>query len=355
MPEDRLAGWLVASADVDRLVICNPYRSVAGWVRARSMGRREAEFPASPARALYAPLRWRRSDPVRPAAMIARYESGLRRVAARLGLERPAVIAAHPLLAAFGRFDWAGPVTYYGWDDWSASEPHRRWWDAYDEAFTRLRDTGRRVAGVSEGVVSRIGPTGPHAVIPNGVQPGEWLDPAPAPAWFAALPRPRLVYVGALDSRLDPGQLEAVAAAFPAGSVTLVGPLVDPAPFAALRPYANVTIRPPVGRAEITGLLSAADACLIPHVRNDLTRTMSPLKLFEYLSAGRPVAAVDLPPIAAVESPRLVLVEPGADFAAAVQRALDAGPASEPERRAFVHENSWDRRFERLLELALAP
>lgn len=353
MPEDRLAGALVEHPRIRRLLVADPYRSFAGEVRARLRGEAD-EFPRSASCALHSPLRWRRSDPVRPARAIRRYEAGLCRAALRLGLERPAVITAHPLLAGFGAFGWAGPVTYYAWDDWTASEPHRRWWSAYDDAFSRLRDAGRRVCAVSDGIVRRVAAAGPQAVVPNGIEPAEWLRPAEPPAWFRALPRPRLLYVGSLDSRVDVRQLEAVARAFESGSVTLIGPMLEPGHFAPLRGFANVTIRPPAGRAEVSGVIAHADAGLIPHARNPLTRSMSPLKLYEYLAGGRPVTAVDLPPIAAARDPRVVLVGPGEDFAAAVGRALDIGPAGEAERRAFVERNSWNRRFEHLLDVALA-
>ena len=82
-------------------------------------------------------------------------------------------------------------------------------------------------------MLERIGPTGPHAVIPNGMDPAEWRDIGEPPAWFAGLPRPRLLYVGSLDNRVDVGQVSEVAGAYPDGSVVLVGPLQDEAHFAA--------------------------------------------------------------------------------------------------------------------------
>ena len=120
----------------------------------------------------------------------------MRRAAARLGLERPAVITANPLFAGFGRFDWAGPVTYYGWDDWTASRPHERWWPAYEAAFERMRATGRRVCAISEAALQRIGAERPRARDPERHRPGRVVRPGPPPDWFAARPRPRLVYHG---------------------------------------------------------------------------------------------------------------------------------------------------------------
>jgi glycosyltransferase involved in cell wall biosynthesis len=270
-------------------------------------------------------------------------------------MRSPAVISSHPFLAGFGALEWAGPVTYYGWDDWLASEPHRAWWPAYEQAFAGIRAGRRRVCGVTSAVVERVAPTGPAIVVPNGLEPAEWRSPGPPPAWFAALPRPRFAYAGSLDRRIDVEQLAAVASAFPDGSVAIAGPMLDPGHFDLLSGLENVTIRPPEGRAAIAGLIAAADACLIPHVSNEMTLAMSPLKLYEYLAAGRPVAATALPPVvaAASSSSRVALTEPGGDFGAAARRALELGPAPEDERRTFIERNSWASRFDTVLDFAL--
>ena len=354
MPEDRLADALTRHPAVRRLLVASPYRSVLG--RARDLARRRprAPFPSSGTRALHEPLRLRRADPVAPARTMARYEAGVRRAARRAGLERPAVITAHPLFAGFGNFDWAGPVTYYAWDNWSGSEPLRAYWPAYEEAYHRMRETGRRAVAISRHALDVVAPTGPSDVIPNGLEPTEWASLGEPPAWFAARSRPRLLYVGTVDSRVDLVQLRAIAEAYPEGSVTFVGNVRDSAHFEPLSDLANLEFAPSVQRAELTRIIGAADACLIPHVRNELTEAMSPLKLYEYLAGGRPVAAVDLEPIAAVDSPLVVLGPVGGDLRPAVAKALQIGPASEADRLEFVDENAWSGRFDRLLELALA-
>jgi teichuronic acid biosynthesis glycosyltransferase TuaH len=351
--EDRLALELLSHPDVERLLVCDSYRSVLGKAAVRLRRRPEAVFPSTATRSHFAPLRLRRRDPADPRRAVRSYESRLRASAAARGLRRPAIITSNPLLAGFGGFDWAGPVTYYAWDDWLASEPHRRWWPAYHQAFSRLRETQRRVCAVSEAIMSRLRPTGPSAVIPNGIDEGEWLEPVDTPAWFISRPRPRLLYVGTLDRRIDVHAMERVARAFPGGSLTLIGPDLAPAHFSRLAQLENVGVRPWTPRREIVGVIRAADACLIPHVRNALTEAMSPLKLFEYLAGGRPVAAVDLPPIAGVRAPGLVLVGEADDFVTGVRRALALGPAGEGERRTFLARNSWKRRFDELLGVAL--
>jgi teichuronic acid biosynthesis glycosyltransferase TuaH len=351
--EARLAAALPNDPRVGRVLLVNPYRSVAAraW---RSLRPRYAEPPPRDGVYVHEPLRARRTDPVDPRRTTARYEASLRRAAGRLGLRGPAVITANPLLAGFGAFDWAGPVTFYAWDDWTSDFNRPRLVPAFNRSFAEVRAKRRRVSAVTEAVLERIGPTGPSAVIPNGIEPAEWRDMGEPPEWFARLPRPRLLYVGSLDNRVDVEQVAEVARAYSDGSVVLVGPLQDEAHFAAVSKHPNIMIR--AGRAarrEVVNLIGAAEACLIPHVGNRLTEAMSPLKLYEYLAGGRPVAAVDLPPIAAVEG-RVALAPAGGQLAPAVAEALALGPAPEPERLDFVARHAWSRRFDELIGIALA-
>ena len=233
--EDRFAKALLSHPRARGLIVAEPYRSYAGRVRARFGPWREARFPTAPGRSLYAPSRWGRSEPLDPRRSVKAYEAGLRRRAEALGLERPAVISSHPFLVGLGDLDWAGPATYYGWDDWLASEPHRAWWPAYEAAFAGMRERRTRVCGVTPAVVERIAPTGPSIVVPNGVDPGEWEAPGPPPRWFTALRPPRFAYVGSLDGRVDVDRIAEVAAAFPDGTVAVVGPMLDDEHFERLR------------------------------------------------------------------------------------------------------------------------
>jgi glycosyltransferase involved in cell wall biosynthesis len=217
-----------------------------------------------------------------------------------------------------------------------------------------MRDEGRRAVALTPKSLASVGPAGPSAVIPCGIEPEEWLAPGPAPDWFAALPRPRMLYVGTLDPRVDVEQVQAISKAQPEGSVVLVGPSPEPEHYDGLRALPNVTIRPPVRRAELPGLVAAADVGLIPHVRSVQTEAMSPLKLYEYLAAGLPVASIDLPGVASVCPERTALAHGTEDFAAAVERALELGRCSEGERIDFIRDNAWARRFELLLHVALA-
>lgn len=353
--EDRLAAGLIGHPRVRRVLVANAYRSAPVWaVRRLSMPPAE-RFPARGDAHLVQPVRLRRWDPVRMAAIdraYRRYDRTLRRAAERHGLERPAVVTTHPFVAGFAPLAWAGSVTFYALNDMTAHPEYRAWWPAYEEAYARIGASGRAVCAVSEPILERIRPTGAAAVVPNGIDEAEWRHPGPPPSWLLELPGPRLLYLGTVDDRLDVEQLARLADDHPSGSLVLVGPLSPRARLDGLAERSNVHVRPAPDRSEVPGIVAAADACLIPHARTALTTAMSPLKLYEYLAAGRPVAATDLPGSRSV-SPRVRLAPAGGDLRVAVREALELGPCPEPERLAFIRDHAWAGRHDAILDIAL--
>jgi glycosyltransferase involved in cell wall biosynthesis len=351
--EDRLLRTLLEHPRVGRVLISSHMRSLPLKLARDAVT--PAVPPPPPGSSLHEPVRLRRIDPRGDRALrrtYAAYSRSLRRAARRAGLVEPVVITAHPLIAGYADFSWAGPVTYYAIDDWTAHPGYRRWWPDYANAHALVRARGHRVCTISDVVLERLAPTGPAAVMPNGLEPAEWRSPAP-PAWLQRDGRPLLAYVGTLDTRLDIEALTRLAGDLPDARIVLAGPAGDRGHLAPLRRFANVELRPPMPREDVAGLLSAADVGLVPHVHSRLTAGMSPLKLYEYLAAGLPVAASDLPPMRCIDD-RVALVPDGGDYTAAVRAALAAGRAGEEERLAFVAANSWRGRHERIVELALA-
>jgi teichuronic acid biosynthesis glycosyltransferase TuaH len=356
-PPDRLIQALIDAPEVGRLLVVDPFRDRLRVMAKRALGRTVAPALEHPGTHHLQPLRIGRSeDPIEPADLERRYgayDRQVQRAADAAGLEDPVVLTTNPFVAGFSPLEWASSVTYYVWDDWAAHPRYRPWWPALREGYDRVRASERRVCAVSQTILDRARPAGPALLVPNGVTADEWRTLAPAPEWFRALPGPKLMYAGTLDGRIDRDLVLATARAFPEGSVVLVGLIADPDHLEPLRALPNVHIRPPVERDEITAMIHAADVCLVPHARDDLTAAMSPLKLYEYLAAGRPVAATDLPPMRDLDD-RVVLAGPEDDYVAAVRRALALGPASEERRLAFVEQNAWTRRHADIIGLALA-
>lgn len=169
------------------------------------------------------------------------------------------------------------------------------------------------------------------------------VDPA-----VAALPGPRLVFTGAIaEKKLDLPLLTEVARAHREWTIALVGPvgLGDPhTDVAALQAEPNVHLLGPRRYEELPAVLRGADVTLIPYRASDLTASIFPMKVYEYLAAGRPVVATPLPALEGVEE---IAVADGPEaFAAAVARALeDDTPERRAARSAAAAANSWDARL----------
>ena len=101
------------------------------------------------------------------------------------------------------------------------------------------------------------------------------LDPGPIDPALERLPRPRLVFCGAVvATKLDLELLAAAARLRPDWSIALVGPVGagDPgAGLAPLREAPNIHLLGGRPQAELPAVLRGADVGLIPYAINDLT------------------------------------------------------------------------------------
>jgi glycosyltransferase involved in cell wall biosynthesis len=353
-PPDRILQTLMSSPRVGRLLVANPYRSFASEAARRVRGR-DHGFSGAAHQMLVQPMRFSRADATSRRRLMAayrRYDESLRRAAEQMGLHAPRVITTNPLVAGFAPLAWASTVTYFGRDDWLSSEARRAYWPAYRAAYRRMREAEVGVVAVSQQIIERIDPLGPHAVVPNGVEPAEWAGPVPqVPDWLGAIPGPRAIYVGTIDTRLDTEGVAAVAAARPDVSFVLLGPVPDAGYIRPLRGIPNVHVHPGVGRAELVAALRNSHVSLLAHRRTSLTEAMSPLKVYEYLAAGLPVVSIDLPPVRGLGD-RVLLAPRTAEMAPMVDRALEIGIAADGERAEFVAQHSWASRHRVILDIS---
>ncbi|MGK2939380.1 MAG: glycosyltransferase [Solirubrobacteraceae bacterium] len=174
------------------------------------------------------------------------------------------------------------------------------------------------------------------------------LEEGRVDAALGALPSPRLVFTGAIaEKKLDLPLLTAVARARRDWTIALVGPvgLGDPhTDVAALDAEPNVHLLGARRYDELPAVLRGADVTLIPYRASELTASIFPMKVYEYLAAGRPVVATPLPALEGVDE---ISVAGAADaFVAAVERELaEDTPERRLARSAAAAANSWDARL----------
>jgi glycosyltransferase involved in cell wall biosynthesis len=190
-----------------------------------------------------------------------------------------------------------------------------------------------------------------HKLFETALHPGA-VDPA-----VEALPRPRIIYTGAIvQTKVDFELLVGLARARPQWSFLLVGPVGagDPSSdISALEAQPNIYLLGPRAHAELPRVLRGADAGLIPYALTELTRSVFPMKAYEYLAAGLAVMSTPLP---ALEGIRHITQASGAT---AMANGLEALLASDNlgERRlrsSVASQHSYGARLEEIAG-ALGP
>ena len=179
----------------------------------------------------------------------------------------------------------------------------------------------------------------------------------PIPADLAAVPRPRLAYVGVLsDFKLDFELVEHVVAQRPDWHLVFIGDEREGQSGAAvvrLQARPNVHFLGWKPYAQLPSYLRGIDVALLPQRINDYTRAMFPMKYFEYLAAGRPVVATPLPALA-----ELTALHRQADtrvaFVDAIASAL-AAPVAIPIDHPTLQSHSWEARIDAMLDRIAVP
>jgi glycosyltransferase involved in cell wall biosynthesis len=174
---------------------------------------------------------------------------------------------------------------------------------------------------------------------------------------LAALPSPRIIFVGALDFRFDTSLLAACARSRPGWSWVLVGPedraTFDVAPLAGQPNIYRLGLRP---RDVVPGYLRGSDAAIIPYHLTEHTRNVYPLKLHEYLAAGKPVVTTPLPDLVEFE-PVIRLASETDEFIDALDGVLtEDTEAVLQDRLDVARANDWSQRvatIEGLIDAAL--
>jgi glycosyltransferase involved in cell wall biosynthesis len=171
------------------------------------------------------------------------------------------------------------------------------------------------------------------------------------PADLAAVPRPRIGYTGALNRKVDFPLLVSIASRHPLWQIVLVGALGNldaetTAAVSTLRQLSNVHFLGFKDHRELPQYVGHMDVNLLayrlaPHL---WTQGIYPLKLHEYLAAGRPVVSADLPSVRPFAEVVHVVRESGG-WETAIAAALDGhGTGSVESRRAVARNNGWDAR-----------
>ncbi|MCK9276028.1 MAG: glycosyltransferase [Syntrophales bacterium] len=177
-------------------------------------------------------------------------------------------------------------------------------------------------------------------ILSNGVESDHFSRPAGQPQEYKGNYRKKIVYVGAITFWFDIGLIRNIAEHIEADIFLIGKPQAD---VSSLTKYSNIHILGPRKYETLPGYLQHADVALIPFIKNDLTDSVSPIKLYEYCSAGVAVVSTNLEEISRIGAP----IRIGADhnsFINGIRHYLDCGYDREILKE-YGCRNSWSHRY----------
>jgi len=187
-------------------------------------------------------------------------------------------------------------------------------------------------------------------VIPNGAELLADVEGWPLAPELRGLPRPIIGYVGNMRDRVDIGLIEAAAKRFPQGSIVLVGSAHGRPEFSQLAArYPNIHMLGVHPYQEAQRIMRGFDVAMMPHLKNEQSDRMNPLKLYVYFSVGVPVVTTDVANIDDI-APYISVAEDEATFLNAIEAVIAGkGRKVTPGVRAKVLKGvSWEARVNQI-------
>lgn len=262
--------------------------------------------------------------------------------------QHPLIWTYHPFMLDVVAGMDKGPLLYHCVDDLAAVPGV----DAatFREAEDELLRRADVVFATAPALAERCRTINPNThFLPNVVDAehfGKALQSGPIPSDLACIPEPRLCYHGVLsDFKIDFQLLLDCARLKPEWSWVLIGeeregqksPLV-----AELARLPNVYFLGYKPYAQLPDYLRGMQVGLLPSLINDYTRGMFPMKYYEYLAAGLPVAATPLD-FAKASYPGLQVAVSLDGFMAVISSQLQC-KGNRKELAQELGRNTWQRR-----------
>jgi hypothetical protein len=226
------------------------------------------------------------------------------------------------------------------------------------EALVRSADV---VVATADRLYERIRPVRPDALInPNAVDKHfirkviqDTREPPDEIADFVRQGRPLIGYYGALAEWFDYDLVAQAARARPDYIFLLIGPDYENRGYIARSQILKVPNVQWLGWRPYPDLpcyLKYFDVATIPFKLNNITHATSPIKLFEYMTAGKPVVTTALQECQ--KYPEVLIAHDGGEFVEKLDEALELrdDAAYQQALDRLVQQNTWDIRVDAILE-----
>jgi glycosyltransferase involved in cell wall biosynthesis len=161
--------------------------------------------------------------------------------------------------------------------------------------------------------------------------------------------RPIIGYTGSIDERFDIELVRYLIQHMPEADFQFVGRIPNEKVFDELNRYSNVSFLGSKKPDEVPDFLKYMDVCIIPYLKTETTKGVYPLKINEYLAAGKPVVMTDFATIRDL-SCVVDVANNHSQFLQSIKKNLVSTEEQINLRTKVSSKNSWEKKAEELSE-----
>jgi len=255
------------------------------------------------------------------------------------------MIASWGGLALEARRRWGWRIIYDCMDEWEnfpGIEP------AVLRAEVRLVETCDLVVVTAQRLHEKWRPSDrPMVLARNGVDYEFYAERCRPNVRLSDARHPIVGYYGAIADWFDVDLVTHLAQRRPEYTFVLLGGVFD-VDVSGLRALPNVRLLGQQPYERMPEYLYHFDACILPFKLNPITEATDPVKLYEYLSGGKPVVSVALPELTPYRD-CLYIAANEDDFVAKLDAALTEDDRELiARRREVAHQHTWQDRYRRI-------
>lgn len=220
----------------------------------------------------------------------------------------------------------------------------------------KLIHSANMVLATSQRLYEKTLPKNPKTILVRNA--GEYNHFSRRPTNFAnevkGLKSPIIGYYGAISEWFDIKLVEQLAKRNSNWTFVLVGNTFG-CDTSRVEKMSNVVMTGEVLYESLPSYLYKFDVCLIPFLINNLTLATNPVKVYEYLAAGKPVVSTRLPELEYMKN-LVYLADTVEDFENSIRKSLnESNEQLVEERKKYAANNTWETRYHEITQHLIVP
>lgn len=242
-------------------------------------------------------------------------------------------------------------------DNWIEHSSYADQKEHIQDCYALIKKNSDVIFTVSEGLVDFFERLPNVFYIPNGVDAEDFenaaCDKTLLPKALQQKKQRIIGYHGIIQSRVNFSIFSYLAEKHSTWQFLIIGPVWKEveAEMKVLKKFDNIHVIDFVPYTKLPGVIACFDAAMIPHKVDAFTHSMNPLKMYEYLAAGKPIVST---PVAGAEQFQdlITLSISPEDFSTNLEEVLKNDSEKLRQRRKqMAKQYSWNNRVDLMMDI----